>query len=208
MLEAGERVRHALEREREGHDAAAVGCGRELVFLRIRRFGVRGGARLLDRMVGQAVAGGRPVVRAAEGEHAGVLARAVVEDLLGRPALLKAELEVVLGRGRLREQRADGGDLVRRGAVGRGRDREVALVEVCARPRERSAWIGFDDDRRKQASPPSPASATTAPLRTATAWTRCRASTMPLRRTLTTIGSIGSGAYAHTPGPGPVTKVS
>ena len=128
LLEARERVGHALEREREGDDAAAVGRGRELGRVGVGGLGVRGAAGLLHRMAGQAVALERPAVGAAEGEHAGVLAGAVVEDLLRRAPCLQAELEVVLGGGRLREQRAHGGDLVvgravRRATQSRGRAR-------------------------------------------------------------------------------------
>ena len=42
----------------------------------------------------------------------------------------------------------------------------------------------------KHVSDGSPAAATTSPPRTATAWTRCVASTTPFRRTSTTIGSL------------------
>ena len=55
-----------------------------------------------------------------------------MEERARRPALLQADLELVLGRGRLRQQRADGGDLVVGGAVRRRGDREVAVVEVVA----------------------------------------------------------------------------
>ncbi len=55
-----------------------------------------------------------------------------MEDALGGRAVWRAELEVVHGGGRLREQCADGGDLVVGRAVGRGGDREVAAVEVVA----------------------------------------------------------------------------
>jgi hypothetical protein len=53
-------------------------------------------ARLLDRVLGQAVAVDGPAARTAEREHSGVVAGAVVVDALGRPALLQTELEVVL----------------------------------------------------------------------------------------------------------------
>ncbi len=112
LLEARERERHPLEREGERDDAAAVRrCG-ELRGIDVRRLGVRGAARLLHRVLGQAIAESGPAVCTAEGEHPGVLAGAVVEDLLRRPALLQPELEVVLGRRRLGEERADGRDLI------------------------------------------------------------------------------------------------
>ena len=46
-------------------------------------------------------------------------------------------LELVLGRRRLREQRAHGLERLRPGEVRRGGDREVAVVEIVARARER-----------------------------------------------------------------------
>src|SRR6185437_12185599 len=97
LLESREGVGHAVEGEREGDDAAAVGRGS--VRFCLGCLGVGGGAGLLDRVLREAVALGGPAVRAAEGEHARVLARAVVEELPGRPPLLQAELEVVLRRG-------------------------------------------------------------------------------------------------------------
>ena len=53
------------------------------------------------------------------------------------------------------------------------------------------AYIGFEDERRNTTMLRSPASATTAPSRTATASTRCLASTMPPRRISTRSGSTG-----------------
>ena len=115
LLESGKGVGHPVEREREGDDAAAVGRGS------VRRclggLDVGGSAGLLDRVLREAVALAGPAVRTAEGEHARVLAGAVVEELLRRPPLLQAELEVLLGRGRLREECPDGGDLVGHRAV-------------------------------------------------------------------------------------------
>jgi hypothetical protein len=52
-------------------------------------------------------------------------------------ALERAALEVVLGRRRLREERPDGCELLFVGDVRRGGDREVAVVEVLTRARER-----------------------------------------------------------------------
>src|SRR5687768_15045636 len=52
-----------------------------------------------------------------------------------------------------------------------------------------SAWIGFDEERRKSSSPGSPERSTTSPSRTATAWTRCLDSTTGPRRTTTWSGS-------------------
>src|SRR5437764_574523 len=50
----------------------------------------------------------------------------------------------------------------------------------------------------KQTSCASPALATISPPRTATAWTRCRASTTPFRRTATTIGSATNENHTRT----------
>ena len=108
-------MRHPLERERERHDAAPV-AGR-LVGLDL------GGLRMslvtgpLHRMLGRVVAVRRPTAGSAEGEHPRVLSRAVVVDLLRRPALLEAELEIVLGRLGARKQRAHGGHLLGRVAM-------------------------------------------------------------------------------------------
>src|SRR5512132_2114020 len=85
-------------------------------------------------MLEQAVALGRPALRTAEREHSRVLPRAVVLELR---ALEGAALEVVLGRRRLREERPDRLELgVVRQMRGRG-DREVAVIQVLTRARER-----------------------------------------------------------------------
>src|SRR5204862_2973507 len=89
--------------------------------------------RELDRMLGQAVALDRPAARPAEREHPRVLAGAVVPQ--ARP-VLEAALELVLRRGRLRQQLSDRVELVWEDKVRRGRDREVALFQVVARARE------------------------------------------------------------------------
>ena len=88
-------------------------------------------------MAGEPVALRVPAVRAAEGEHPGVLAGAVVEDAVGGAALLRAELELVFGGRGLGEECSDGGDLIVGRPVGRGGDREIAVVEVAACPCER-----------------------------------------------------------------------
>ena len=103
---------------------------------RLGRLAVRVRARALHGVVGQAVALDRPALRPAEGEHAGVLARAVVEDLLRRAALLEAELEVVLVGGRGGEERPHGRDLVLGRAVRGAGDREQAVVQVGAGARD------------------------------------------------------------------------
>jgi hypothetical protein len=60
-----------------------------------------------------------------------------VKDLLGRPAFLETELEVVLRRFGFREKSSHSLDLLRRRTVRRGRNREVARVEVVAGADER-----------------------------------------------------------------------
>src|SRR5262249_53171758 len=69
--------------------------------------------------------------------HPGVLARAVVVDLLRRPALLETELEVVFGRVRVREELPRGLDLLGCVVMGRARDRDLVVSEVVARAHER-----------------------------------------------------------------------
>ena len=137
--------------------SVAVG---ELVRVDVGGLGVRGAAGLLHRMVGQAVALGRPAVRAAEGEHAGVLAGAVVEDLSaagGPPA----------GRARGRPRSAGAFASSARTAaiwssVARCEAEAIARSRSSRSSRARasgSAWIGFDEERMKHVSPASPASA-------------------------------------------------
>ena len=67
-------VGDALELKPERNDSAAVDAGRKLFAACFDCFGVGRGARLLDRMLGKTVPGGRPAVRVAQREHAGVLA--------------------------------------------------------------------------------------------------------------------------------------
>ena len=118
---------------------------------------------------------------------------------LGRLAL-GAALELVLaGRAPWRAAtrtasscsgRPDG----RRDAIASSRSSRSGLARTTG-----SAWIGFADERMKVTSPPSPASATTAPSRTATAWTVWRASTMSPRRTATVIGSAMASLESLVP---------
>ena len=89
---------------------------------------------MLDRVGGEAVAATRPALRAAEREHPGVLARAVVLDR----SRFGAALELVLLGRRLGEQAADGGELVGRGEVRRRRDRDLLGRQVVTRPHERA----------------------------------------------------------------------
>src|SRR6185312_6563819 len=100
LLKAGERMCHPLERHCERDHAAAVDAGWKGSLAQFRRLGVHGEHRALHWVIGQAVPLRLPAVGAAEGEHAGVLARAVVVDRRGRISL-RAALEVVDRRGRL-----------------------------------------------------------------------------------------------------------
>src|SRR3954471_4279530 len=124
-LESRVRVSHPVEPEGERDDAAAVARGNlrlDLGGLRVRLV-----TRALDRMLRQGVALPRRVASPAEGEHAGVLARAVVVDLLRRPPLLETELEIVLRRLGAREQAANRLDLLDRVVVRGAGDRELVI---------------------------------------------------------------------------------
>src|SRR5262245_22431486 len=131
-VDAAEGDRDPCQRQREGDDTAAVGRRGDLVGAReapdLRERG------LLAGMPGQTVALGRPALGAAERKHSRVLARAVVLQLraLERPAF-----EIVLGRRRLGEETADGCELFIVGEVGCRGDRQVAVVQVLARARDR-----------------------------------------------------------------------
>src|SRR5439155_27247449 len=74
---------------------------------------------------------------AADREHPGVLAGAVVLDAARRPALLLAALEVVLGGRRLRQQAPDRLELRRLGVVRGARDRDFELLEIGSRAYKR-----------------------------------------------------------------------
>ena len=88
---------------------------------------------------------------------------------LRRAALLRAELEVVLGRLGPREQRAHRGDLLRRVVMGGAGDRELVVRRSSRARTSGSACSGFEEERMKHVSGGSPAAATTSPERTATA---------------------------------------
>ena len=101
-VDPAEGDRDLRQRQREGDDAAAVDRGGDLV--RARQAPHLLQSCLLARMLGQAVALGRPALRTTQCEHSRVLPGAVVLELrlFEGPAF-----EVVLGRGRLREERSD-----------------------------------------------------------------------------------------------------
>ena len=64
-------------------------------------------------------------------------------DLLRRPSLLQPELEIVLGRVRVREELARRLDLLGRVVMGRARDCDLVLREVVARAHERQCLDRF-----------------------------------------------------------------
>ena len=149
---------------------------------------------MLDGVGAEPVAAAGPALRPAEREHAGVLARAVVLNA-----------ESVRARTRARPPPpapSRAGSARRRAALGEARcDAEaIAISSVVRSSRARtsgSAWNGFADERRNATRFESPASSTTAPSRTATAWTMCLASTTPPpRRTVTTIGSTAADYFS------------
>jgi hypothetical protein len=130
VFEPREHERDPLERKREADDTTAVDCRLQLAGLELGGGCDLGQDLVLERMAGEPVPLGLPAASPARGEHAGVLAGAVVEDRLRRTALLDSHLEVFLGRRRLREQASDSLDLLRFGAVRSRCDRDVLVVEV------------------------------------------------------------------------------
>ena len=72
----------------------------------------------------------RPPVRPARGEHACVLARAVVSEPPVGTTLLRAVLEIVDRGARPREHLAHGRELRRLGVMGGARDRELVVLEM------------------------------------------------------------------------------
>jgi hypothetical protein len=137
LVEARERGRHPLQRHRERDHAAAVDRRGDHLRGQARRRRDLGEKQTLERMLGPAVPARLPAAGATESQHPGVLARAVVIEPLGRATLLEATLQLLLGGRRLREEGANGGDLIFVGEVRSGSDREVAVVQVLARPGER-----------------------------------------------------------------------
>ena len=96
------------------------------------------GDPLLQRMRGVAIRMQRPVVRPARGEHARVLAGAVVAELPVGTALLQAVLEVVDRRTGAREHLAHGRELRGLRAMRRAGDRDLIVVEVVVALDERN----------------------------------------------------------------------
>ena len=120
-------------------DAAAVDRGRDLVGRDVGGSRDLGVAGVLDRMRREPVAAAGPAVHPAEREHPGVLARAVVL----KRRRLGAALELVLGRGRLLEQAANRRELLGRGEVRGGRDRDLLRRQVVADADERQRLERF-----------------------------------------------------------------
>src|SRR5437764_1092447 len=135
-LEAGEHVGHPFERECERHHAAAVDGGRDLVLVDARRGRDVPEIRALHPVARQAVALRAPLARSADGEHARVLAGAVVLEPR-RWIALAAALKLVLARVSTAKQHPNGCKLLRVGAVRRRGDGKLARVEVVVRLRER-----------------------------------------------------------------------
>jgi hypothetical protein len=92
--------------------------------------------RPLEGVVGKAVALDRPVVSATHRDHRGVLARAVVVDRLGRPAVLEPAVELALLASGLAQKRPNRLDVHLGAEVRRRSDREILLVEVLVGARE------------------------------------------------------------------------
>ena len=188
LLEPREHRRHPLERQGEREDAAAVDGGRDRVLVDARRVGDVAQVRALHAVALEPVALLAPAVRAADGEHPGVLAGAVVLEPRGRVAL-RAALEVVLARVRAREQHPDGVELLGPGEVRRRGDRELPRVGVVVGARERQRLERLRRGARERDERRVAGLDDLRPSRTATAWTRCVASTTSPRRTTTLMGS-------------------
>ena len=127
--EAGEGLGHPLERERERHDAAAVDRGGHRLLPNLGSSRDLPQHRMLAGVRRQPIAGGLPLLGPAEGEHPGVLARAVVLEA----RRLGPALEVVLRGRRLREQAADELELLGASEMRRARDRDLPVFEVAPR---------------------------------------------------------------------------
>ena len=159
--QAPERVRAAVERERERRHAAAVDRDRDRGGVDLGRGGDLGEHLLLQRMRREPVARRLEPARPADGEEAGVLARAVVLDRR---------------RLRRRSRARPRPPAPRRAARGRPRAARAAArcdaqaIASSRSPRSGrartsgSAWSGFADERRNVRSRGSPASATILPV--------------------------------------------
>ena len=88
---------------------------------------------LLARMLGQAVAGGRPSTRATDREKARVFARAVVLER----CRLGARLELRLVGRRGLQQPPDRGDLLGTREMGGAGDRDLLVPEIGPQPHQR-----------------------------------------------------------------------
>ena len=157
-------------------------------------------AGVLDRMRREPVAAARPALRPAEREHAGVLARAVVLQARSAPDRTRARPRSAGAfASRLRTAASCSGEA-------RCEADAIAISSLVRSSRARtsgSAWNGFAEERRYATRSGSPACSTTAPSRTATACTRCVASSTSPRwttiRSGCTRGSL-EGRVANTLG--------
>ena len=91
----------------------------------------------LQRVRSVAIRVQRPAVRPAGGEHAGVLARAVVAELPFGPPRLQPVLQVIDGDAGAREHLPHRGELRWLRTVGRARDRDLVVVQVVVALHER-----------------------------------------------------------------------
>ena len=122
--------------------------------------------------------------------RAASIAACLPEQLCSSRRRLRPALEVVLRRGRLREQAAHGLELVRpmRDAT-RRRSRSRHRRDRAAPGRAAAPGSASRSCGSSVTSSGSPRDCDDLPSDTATAWTRCRASTTSPRTTSTTIGS-------------------
>ena len=108
--------------------------------VRVDLGGLRVGG-VAGRAAPDAPAGGSPRVGQPRARHRASIPACLPEQLwwisLRRPALLDAELEIVLRRLGPREQRANSRDLLGRVAMRGARDRELVVRQVVAGPHER-----------------------------------------------------------------------
>ena len=117
-----------------------------------------------------------------------MLSRAVVLEA----CRLRAALEVVLRRAGLGEQAPHRLELVGPMEMRRAGDRDLGIARSGRARTTGSAWNGFAELRKSVLSSGSPQESTTCPSDTATACTRCLASTTSPRQTSTTIGSTAA----------------
>src|SRR2546430_6009053 len=96
LRQPGEGICHSLQGKCEREDTAAVDRGPDLVLVDLRRFGVNREHLALHSMAAEPVALAPPATSAAQRQHAGMLAGAVVLEWRRRIAC-GAALELGLG---------------------------------------------------------------------------------------------------------------